>query len=134
MVWIDTNNQRKFDIIEGNDYRFSNWSAIQDKFGKIGYDGTSVFCGENHVAVDTSFSVYVFGSTPHFGIFGLNGYAGGTTADCDLADAKFTFNGITIREFVPVRMDGAAYLYDKVTQQFFSSVSEVALVAGPDKI
>lgn len=51
-----------------------------------------------------------------------------------IASVKIHDNGVLVRDFVPVRIETAGYLYDKVTGNLFGNSGTGSFILGPDKI
>ena len=42
-------------------------------------------------------------------------------------------NGLTVRDFIPVRVGDVGYMYDRVSGDLFGNAGTGAFIIGPDK-
>ena len=134
MVWMSS-GPRRLDMILSGDRYISDWSAITGQFGKIGYDGMYLFCGDSTVVgpSQSAGSGGASGNNFPFTLFGLNGEPQSGNIGGDISSARFSFCNSPVRDLVPVRVGQVGYLFDRVSGELFGNAGTGAFVVGPDK-
>lgn len=66
-------------------------------------------------------------------IFTSGGPAAGTWSK-QVSAFKIELNGVTIRDYIPVRVGTVGYLYDRVTRKLFGNAGTGDFVLGPDVV
>lgn len=125
----------RFDITAGGGTSSNTPNYIRHS---IPNDSTISFIGTKFTAGDYTMTPKRASQNPNSGknhyLFGLNanGSLSGVRAGTYISAAKFMQNGVTIRNYVPVRIGTVGYLYDKVTKELYENAGTGDFILGPD--
>jgi hypothetical protein len=122
-------------VVKSGEGELGQWHTVTIGNDKILYDGSSVNGSRGSDINDTDHTQLLFCSLSYDSErrpqVETEWPAVGNVVD--ISYAKYTYNGNTLREYIPVSVGTTGYLYDKVSGQLFGNAGTGDFILGQDK-
>lgn len=131
-IWNDINGHYRFDYTASYADNKDGPSSIVGSYVTLKKDGNRNYVNGIETAANTA---KTFSCVQTAYLFAMNN---GGVADFFVsamcASCKIWDNGVLVRDFVPVRVGGVGYMYDRVSKQLFGNQGSGNFIVGPDVV